>query len=64
MAALLPKRFDPELLVAPPNRLLEVGAADAAELESAGFVEPKRPPDEGCEKPLKVLEGAAVDAVS
>ena len=45
--ALLPKGFDPVLLVEAPKRVLDGGAAVIAEFGSAGFVEPKRPPDEG-----------------
>ena len=45
--ALPPKRFDPVLLVEAPKRFIDGGAAVAAELNPAGFVELKRPPDEG-----------------
>lgn len=45
--ALPPKRFDPEVPVAAPKRLLDGGAAGAAELDSAGLVVPKRALDEG-----------------
>lgn len=45
--ALLPKRFDPGLLVEGPKIFFDGCAADAAELASAGFVKPKKPPDGG-----------------
>lgn len=47
VGALPPKRFDPEVLVVAPKRLLDGAAAGAAELDSAGFVDPKRALDVG-----------------
>ena len=63
-AALMLKRPVPEFVLALANRLDEGVAVVAAEVVSAGFLDPKRPPEDDCDMFPNMLVGAVVLSVS
>ena len=63
-AALMLNRPGPEFVLALANRLDAGIAVVVAAVESAGLLDPKRPPEEGFDKLLNMLVGAVVVGVS
>lgn len=58
------KRPGPEFVWALANRLDEGAAVVVPALVSAGLLDAKRPPEDGCDSLLNMLVGAVVDDAS